>query len=228
MAGETKAARLASQIERWIERDRLPAGTFLGKKTTLAQDHQVSVQTLNEALRILQGRGLVVVKPGPRGGTFVAASADRVQLSSSLLAAQDDPRQLGDLFQLQDALHELICVKAAAACTPADADRISLSVRGLTDQLGTPSKLRAIWEVDRQIAQVISPSVVATVYVMVLDMIASSVQRWPIEVSVSPETVAVHLEMARAVIANDIGGARAAARRHSPVDPAEGVVLGGP
>lgn len=219
MGGETKASRLAAEIATWIDHHQVAAGTPLGTKAEMLEQHRVSRQTLNEALRLLQGRGLVTVKPGPRGGTFVAPAVDRIHLSMSLTAAQDDPRQLDDLFQVQDALHELVCVAAAVDCSAAAAQRILRAAETLAAASGSAERLRAMWEVDRQIARALRNGALASVYVMILDQIITAVRRWPLADAVSDRSVEVHLRMAAAVASNDVSAARAASHDHSPVDP---------
>lgn len=214
---ESKAARLADDIERWIVRSDLGAGDALGTKAALIDRHNVSMQTVSEAIRLLQSRGVVSVRPGPGGGVFVAPTIDRVHLSAALLSAQDDPRQLDDLFQVQDVLHELVCASAAADCTPRDAERIRLAADRLAETQETPERLRAIWDVDRAIAGALRNRPLGAIYTTVVDLIQGSIERWPVGEMNAAGAVAVHREMAEAVAANDVPRARAAAARHSPV-----------
>ena len=60
--GRSAADHLAAEIERMQEGDRL------GTKKELCQRLGVASATLNEAIRLLQERGLVTLRPGPRRG----------------------------------------------------------------------------------------------------------------------------------------------------------------
>lgn len=221
MIGESKAARLAQQLQDYIDDSELVPGTHLGTKASLLAAHHVSAGTLNEAMRLLQVRGYIDVRPGPKGGAFVADQSSRVKLSHTLVASQDDPLAVNNYFQVQDALHYLICVEAAAACTPDDAGRI----QGAVDQMNTAKSaseiLTAIWEVDREIALTVTNPALCQIYLGVLDAIQTSIQRFPLSRRITDDTVHVHQDVAMAVMQNDIGKAGEAARRHSPIDYGE-------
>ena len=64
--GRSAADHLAAEIERMQEGDRF--GTEEG---TLPAARR-SRATLNEAIRLLQERGLVTLRPGPKGGILVS------------------------------------------------------------------------------------------------------------------------------------------------------------
>lgn len=218
MIKESKASRLSARIQDWIEREQFAPGTRLGTKPELIAEHEVSSGTLNEALRLLQSRGYVEVKTGPGGGVFVARIVDRVRLSSSLLSLQDEPSQLDSCFHVQDALQDAICIEAAVACGPHDRARILAAVDRLAEATEQDDMLERIWDLDIAIAQTGDSQVLTSVYCMIIDTIRASVARWPHSGSVSSSTVAVHIRMAEAVMANDIDAARASAREHSPID----------
>lgn len=64
--------KLARQIvDDILDRDLGP-GTMLPPEAEMVRDYKVSRGTLREALRLLEVQGLLVVKPGPRGGPMVA------------------------------------------------------------------------------------------------------------------------------------------------------------
>src|SRR5882757_6150164 len=57
-------------------------GARLGTKEEMRGRSGVSVGTFNEALRLLQSRGLVTVRPGPGGGLFAAQQSPMVRLGN--------------------------------------------------------------------------------------------------------------------------------------------------
>jgi DNA-binding GntR family transcriptional regulator len=60
---------LARTIEARIAHEGLPAGTRLGTKSELREEFGVASTTVNEALRLLETRGLVRTKRGPAAGS---------------------------------------------------------------------------------------------------------------------------------------------------------------
>ena len=82
--GESAAAELIAIAEAAAPGDRL------GSKEELRARCAVSVGTFNEALRIAQSRGVVLVRPGPGGGVFAAAQSPMVRLGNSVLALDGD------------------------------------------------------------------------------------------------------------------------------------------
>ena len=55
-----------------VQEKPLPAGYRIGTKQELCEEFGVAPATLSEALRVLRARGIIDVRPGPGGGTFVA------------------------------------------------------------------------------------------------------------------------------------------------------------
>ena len=67
---------------------RLPAGTRLGTKSELRAEFGVASTTVNEALRLLETRGLVRTKRGPGGGIFVSDPSGWLALSELVLGLE--------------------------------------------------------------------------------------------------------------------------------------------
>ncbi|WP_024367080.1 FadR/GntR family transcriptional regulator [Arthrobacter sp. TB 26] len=219
MISESKATRLASQIQMRIEQDGLEPGTPVGTKADLVAQYKVAPGTLNEALRLLQNRGYLELRVGPRGGAFVAQTVGRLKMSHTLLAVQDDPQQLADAFQAQDALEEHIAMGAAAVCGPDDVPRLRRALEQLRAAAHDPAQvLSAIWEIDRQIALTSPNKFLSEMYCLVLDNIEIHVDRWPSVVGGERPMARIHEELVLAVIRNDVEAAQRLAHEHSPID----------
>jgi GntR family transcriptional repressor for pyruvate dehydrogenase complex len=63
---------VAQDIVRKIGAEGLPPGTPLPSEAQMLEEYGVGRGSLREALRILEVHGLVLIKPGPRGGPIVA------------------------------------------------------------------------------------------------------------------------------------------------------------
>ena len=112
--GESAAAQLIAIAEAAAPGDRL------GSKEELRARCAVSVGTFNEALRITQSRGLVLVRPGPGGGVFAAAQSPMVRLGNSVLALDGDQTSVAEAIRIRDALDTLLIEDALWHASPAD------------------------------------------------------------------------------------------------------------
>src|SRR4051794_41433642 len=72
-----RAEAVARDLEAEILGGRLAPGARIGTKDDLRHRFGVAVATVNEAVRLLETRGLIEARPGPGGGAFVAASSVR-------------------------------------------------------------------------------------------------------------------------------------------------------
>lgn len=218
MDRESKAARVAGLIRASIYSEGLASGHLLGTKKSLGEHFTVSPGTINESLRILQAEGLIELRPGPKGGAFVAETADRRRMSSGIFESLDDGGEVAGRFKLQDLLQVTVVADAAALHDEAGAERIRAAVAGLDTASGTVETLKAIWEVDRQIALSAGLTPVAIAYAENLDRLQMLVQLALIQRAASPETIALHRDLAQAVLNRDVDWAIRLARRHSPID----------
>ena len=73
----SRAEALAREVEEEIAAGILSTGDRLGTKDDLRLRFNVAVATVNEAIKLLDARGLVEARPGPGGGVFVASPASR-------------------------------------------------------------------------------------------------------------------------------------------------------
>ena len=93
---ELAAARLAAIAGAARPGDRL------GSKEELRIQCGVSVGTFNEAIRLLQARKLVTVRPGPGGGLFAAEQPPMVRLGNSVLALDAEQTSVADAIRIRE------------------------------------------------------------------------------------------------------------------------------
>jgi GntR family transcriptional repressor for pyruvate dehydrogenase complex len=104
---------IIAQIRGLIEDGQLQPGDRLPSERELARQLGVSRNTVREALRMLEIAGVVTLKRGATGGSFIA-SADPSRVAGTL----SDALRVTD-FSLGDAtetFHGLACMAAVAAC----------------------------------------------------------------------------------------------------------------
>ncbi|WP_245974034.1 FadR/GntR family transcriptional regulator [Thermomonospora umbrina] len=149
-------------------------GTRLGTKQELRALCGVSVSTFNEALRLLQARRLVAVRPGPGGGLFVAEQSPMVRLGNSVLALDAERTSVADAVRIRDALDPLLVEDALAHASPAD---IAVLRKRLTPMAEAAEAgdavafVRANWRLHAAIAELSPNRMLRSLYGMLLDVI---------------------------------------------------------
>lgn len=221
MRVNSKAEQLAEHFEQLIDQGVLTEGQYLGTKSDLMQEHQVAAGTLNEAMRLLQTRGYINVKSGPKGGAFVSGNTQRVKLRHTLIRAIGDPQEISDVIKIRDELEVLVAVEAARSCTPADAERILAAEQIAASEAPGQARLLKIWDLHREIARTGKNAILSTFYISLLDTLTASIgeveTRSTVPQGVNDDTVQVHRNLVQAVVSNDIEAAVAAARAHTPI-----------
>ncbi len=108
---------VADQIRERILRGDLNEGDLLPKEAELREQYPVNVQSLREALRILEAEGLVRVRRGNRGGAVVhRPTPGNVAYSLSMVLAMSGT----DIDDVGRALHEVEPMCAALCAERGD------------------------------------------------------------------------------------------------------------
>jgi len=120
---------IIGQVRALIVDGRLRPGDRLPSERALAEQFEVSRSTVREALRMLEISGIITLKRGHTGGSFIAAG-DASVVANSLT----DALRLTDftLADVRDTLQGLACMAAVAACermTDADLAKLDANVR---------------------------------------------------------------------------------------------------
>jgi len=173
--GAGSRAEQAAQRIAALARGAVP-GSRLGTKNELRLLCEVSVGTFNEALRLLQARGLVVVRPGPGGGLFVAETPPMVRLGNSVLALDADATTVADAVRIRDALDPLLIADAMHHSSPADIAGYRKQVAAMaaaTDTRDAVGFLRANWKLHALIAEVNPSPMLRSIYTTLLDIVES-------------------------------------------------------
>lgn len=212
---------MASDLAEQILGKQVQAGGRLGTKDELRERYGVASGTLNEAIRLLQTRGLVDLKPGPRGGIFVAAPPAHIRLSHLILALGDEALSVADEFEVRNALEVPIAVNAAKSAGSRDISRL----RRLVDRMGKAGEdpaeyLRRNWELHEAIARLSPNELLRTIYVTLLDSARDAVR------TVAPDEEfraswrdnwQLHVDLVEAIASGDPARAVAAAEAHRPM-----------
>lgn len=214
----SRAEAVARAIEAEIESGCLPVGHRLGTKDDLRTRFAVAPATLNEALRILDIKGVISARPGPGGGVFRAAPSGR-PLHGSLGLDVDADATLAEWREIRDSLEAPVCRKAARRCSSRDA----ATLRGTIAEMATPaiaaSTFMALhWKLHRQLARIGDNPPMTQLYERLLDIMEDAVQQ---EIANDPlydppVNLEIHEQLVEAVIAGRAREVEAAIRRHTP------------
>ena len=208
---------LAQAIEARIVADGIPAGTRLGTKSDLREEFGVASTTVNEALRLLETRGLVQAKPGPGGGIFVAAPSGWLALSELVLGLKHSGSAMREGLAVRQALEPLIAAEAARNHGEQDVRDLGRLLGSLEEQLDDPAGyLRANWALHRRISALCRNEFARSLYDGLLGFAEREVEEVAGRgVFDGAGNLQVHREYVDAIASGDPELAAAAALRHN-------------
>ncbi len=168
-------------------------GTRLGTKDQLRAYCGVSVGTFNEALRLVQARGVVTVRPGRVGGLFAGRQSPLVRLGNSVLALDDDAASVADAVRIRNALDPLLvedalrhASRANVAAMEQELDRMRKAAGGL-DGI---EFIHANWALHARIAEASPNLILRSFYLSLLEIIeAHTLSVQPVDEQPLPEYI---------------------------------------
>lgn len=220
--GTVSRAEHAAQRITGLARDATP-GARLGTKNELRELCGVSVGTFNEALRLLQSRGIVAVRPGPGGGLFVTEQPPMVRLGNSVLALDAEAGTVADAVRIRDALDPLVIRDAVAHSSPAAIAAYREQVAAMAaaaDALDGLAFLRANWKLHALLAEVNPSPMLRSIYLSLLDIVESHLMAvFPFGDQPLAEAFAdrhrVHADLVEAIAAGNVDEVARLAVAHS-------------
>src|SRR6266542_487617 len=201
----------AEALARWLEAEilggRVRPGDRLGTKDELKERFGVAVATVNEAIRLLQARGLVAREPSPF-----------VRLGHQVLALKPGGAQAADCLQVRDALDPAVVADAVRHCSAADAAELRERLQRMRAARDDPTAFqRANWDLHRRIAEISPNSILRNLYASMLDVVSSELATVIPDADFGARTdelLSLHHELVDAITAGDQELAASAARRH--------------
>jgi len=201
-------------------------GERLGSKDELRTDCGVSVGTFNEAIRLLQARGLITVRPGPGGGLFAAEQSPMVRLGNSVLALDDEQTSVADAVRIRDALDPLLIEDALWHASPADVEAMRRHVGHMSEAVTAENPnafIRANWALHASIASVSPNVVLRSVYTSLLELIEThTLSVLPVSEQPLPEYIAqrhrLHSDLVEAIANRDAERAQQLITEHNTTD----------
>jgi DNA-binding FadR family transcriptional regulator len=192
----TLAEAIARELEAEIESGRPAPGQRIGTKDELRRRFGVAAATMNEAVRLVETRGLLVPKPGPGGGLFATEAPARMARGELVLEAGS----VGDYHALRNALEPVVCRDAAAHRRAPDVRDLRAAVRALGAEVDDPVGLmRETWALHRRIARICRNTPVHSVYLTVAGFLEQAVGRATVGRGGAQEYVERHAELVEAI-----------------------------
>ena len=203
------------QVRRAIQLGRFDAGTRLPSERELAQQFGVSRTTVREALRVLQGEGLVQVRRGRNGGSVVVSPrASREEIARHL------SRRLAEIEVVVD--FRLIVEPAAARLAAERRTRRDVArLRGLVEAMdelvarpdGAPSRFFAL---DSELHHSIAGATRSPLLVAAVDDVRARLFTpiGGIFLALHPSANELHRELVQAIDDEDAAAAESTMREH--------------
>jgi GntR family transcriptional repressor for pyruvate dehydrogenase complex len=196
----SKALRLANHIEQDISEGVLRSGDRLGTKTELRERFQVAVATVNEAVKLLDSRGLVDARPGPGGGLFVAAPAARLSHGPMMLGYAWADATMADYHEVRSALEPIIVRHAARERTQADIVSLTSILDRMERHLDDPEKYASDnTALHLRIAKLTTNIPLRSTYVTLIDYFQNSLGETVLPRAVNAKNVNVHRQLVAAI-----------------------------
>jgi GntR family transcriptional regulator, transcriptional repressor for pyruvate dehydrogenase complex len=122
---------IASQIRQMINSGTLKPGDKLPNENELASQFRAGRLSVREALRMLEQAGLILVKQGSTGGSFVKELDSTVAVESFIDLMWQGNVTVENLTDARSSIEALIVTRAFRGLTKEALDRIEASVREL-------------------------------------------------------------------------------------------------
>ena len=213
------AEELALRLEQQMVDEALGPGDRLGTKSEIAERFGYASGTVNEAVILLETRGMLEARPGPGGGIFVASPVARVRLDRLLREFRVASPDLADCRSVRSALEPSLCLEAARLCARSDAAELREIVAGMHRCASDPAALlRLNWALHRRIAEISANALLRTLYLTVLHCVEEESDGTEAEgPRVSVDAPAVHEELVEALIEGGESRLGRAVERHAPL-----------
>src|SRR5580698_10606232 len=131
----SRAEDVVAYVEDAIDQRGLRPGDHIGTRAGLRDETGVARATINEAIRLLQERQRIVVRPGPGGGLFVATTDPVVRLGRTLLTVHGEPLAVSGAIEVREQLEPLVAADAARNRTAADGRELESLITAMSRNL---------------------------------------------------------------------------------------------
>ena len=219
----SRSEGLFRQLEDEIVGGQLPAGTRLGTKADLRDRFRVAVATVNEAVRMLEMRGLIEARPGPGGGLFVRSASPIVRLQHVTLKVSNvRAPTVRDSLAVRNALEPPLCAEAGRHHTKADLRTMESCLRRMEEATQPWDSLLANWDLHRVIADTTPNEVLRELYLALLALAEETLESVEFDDSTRSRQNRDHRELIDAIASRDQKRIAKAVSKHNALNLLEG------
>jgi DNA-binding FadR family transcriptional regulator len=207
---------IARELEHEITSGELEPGERLGTKEDLRARFGVALATINEAIRLLEMRGMLTARPGPGGGVFVSEASTRARTNHFVMGYKWNEAAIADHHAVRNALEALVCREAARYRRESDVRAFVRMVEAMEqhEPKDPLTVLRQTWALHRRIAKTLRNQPLRSIYLTMLDVLEDAVASVD-EVNFDPDGhIAVHRELVAAIAEGPGERLDEALRRH--------------
>lgn len=214
----TRADDVVGFVETTIRQREMKPGDRIGTRADLRRQTGVARATINEAIRLLQERQSVSLRPGPGGGLFVAAPNPVVVVGRTLLAVEADPSTVSGAIEMREQLEPLIARHAATHRTRRDIKELRSVANALASALDEPDRFATTMvTLHTRIADISPNPILRTIYVSLYEWVhdVSQVESLATDPPYVAARLKVHSDLVDAIIDGDADAAEAAGIAHA-------------
>ncbi len=206
---------IVEQIRDELFAGRRKPGDRLPPEQVLAEQFNVSRTGVREALRVLEFQGLVEVRHGYAGGTFVADGGLRPVLGALQTSLQLAQLEVNELYETRLLFEPTVARLAAQRADPASVKRLDDNAKRAKALIAAGADVFSInLEFHAILAQAAGNRVLGLVMQALLALLARLDREYPTNRGVSRKAVSDHVQLMEAIRAHDTARAEQLMIKH--------------